>query len=400
VKNVSRQEAAVRGGVDTPLIDQLVALGILSPDENDSFNAADLRRIILLHSLKEAGIPLDVIAATLESGALSFDFLDLPYYSDRFSVLTSETFREVGARTGVPLNLLVLIREVTGFPVPQPDDRIRENELAIVPFLELQVTNGFHPSAIERLMRVQGDSMRRLAETEADWWQSEVIAPAIAAGKPASEVADADFSPALTAATEAAMLAIWHAQEGRAWATNIVASFEEILSKAGLHTRTEQSPAICFLDVTGYTRLTQERGDEAAAHLAEQLTRLVQRTSVQHAGRPIKWLGDGVMFYFKDPAPGVMAALEMVDGVAAAGLPPAHVGLHSGPVLFQEGDYYGQTVNVASRIAEYARPGEVLVSQEVVAASGEAAGVSFAEIGPVELKGVAGAIRLSAAHRA
>ena len=110
----------------------------------------------------------------------------------------------------------------------------------------------------------------------------------------------------------------------------------------------------------------------------------------------MKWLGDGVMFFFKDPGPGVVAALEMVTGVAEAGLPPAHVGLHAGPVIFQEGDYYGQTVNVASRIADYARPGEVLVSQEVVdAASGTA--VTFREIGPVELKGVGGAMRLHAA---
>jgi adenylate cyclase len=89
----------------------------------------------------------------------------------------------------------------------------------------------------------------------------------------------------------------------------------------------------------------------------------------------------------------------MVEGVAEAGLPPAHVGLHAGPVIFQEGDYYGQTVNVASRIAEYARPGEVLVSQDVVDASG-AAEVAFREIGPVELKGVSGAMRLHAAWRA
>ena len=93
-----------------------------------------------------------------------------------------------------------------------------------------------------------------------------------------------------------------------------------------------------------------------------------------------------------------MAALEMVDGVTSAGLPPAHVGLHAGPVLFQEGDYFGQTVNLASRIAEYARPGEVLVTQAIVDASA-ALGATFTEIGPVELKGISGVIRLHAAHR-
>jgi adenylate cyclase len=74
------------------------------------------------------------------------------------------------------------------------------------------------------------------------------------------------------------------------------------------------------------------------------------------------------------------------------------VGIHAGPVIFQEGDYFGRTVNLASRIAEYARPGEVLVSQEVVDAAG-AAPVSFVEIGPVELKGVSGPLRLYTAHR-
>jgi adenylate cyclase len=73
------------------------------------------------------------------------------------------------------------------------------------------------------------------------------------------------------------------------------------------------------------------------------------------------------------------------------------VGLHAGPVLFQEGDYFGRTVNIASRIAEYARPGEVLVTREVVQESA-GSGCRFTEIGPVELKGVQGAVELHAAH--
>jgi adenylate cyclase len=112
----------------------------------------------------------------------------------------------------------------------------------------------------------------------------------------------------------------------------------------------------------------------------------------------VKWLGDGVMFYFREPAAAVLAAVEMVEAVGSHGLPPAHVGIHAGPVIFQDGDYFGRTVNLAARIAEYARPGEVLVSQEVVDAA-DAASVSFVEIGPVELKGVPGTLRLHIARR-
>ena len=198
--------------------------------------------------------------------------------------------------------------------------------------------------------------------------------------------------------SERAVVELYRLQQTQAWTANIIDGVETMLAAAGLHSRLEHPPAMCFLDITGYTRLTQEHGDVAAAQLAERLGRLAQRTSIKYGGRPVKWLGDGVMFHFPNPGPGVVAALEMVDGVAGAGLPPAHVGLHSGPVIFQEGDYYGATVNVAARIAEYARPGEVLVSQEVIDAA-VGTDVAFRDIGPVELKGVRGAVRLFAASR-
>jgi adenylate cyclase len=165
--------------------------------------------------------------------------------------------------------------------------------------------------------------------------------------------------------------------------------------------RLERPPAVCFLDITGYTRLTEERGDEAAADLAARLARLVRRSAQEHDGTPVKWLGDGVMFYFRAPAAAVLAAVEMVEVVEVVGshgLPPAHVGIHAGPVVFQDGDYFGRTVNLAARIGEYARPGEVLVSQEVVDAA-DGGPVTFTEIGPVELKGVPGTLRLHIARR-
>ena len=75
----------------------------------------------------------------------------------------------------------------------------------------------------------------------------------------------------------------------------------------------------------------------------------------------------------------------MVEAAQRVELPPAHVGIHVGPVLFQNGDYYGNTVNIAARIADYARPGEVLVSQAVVEAS-LSPDLTLDEIGPVNLK--------------
>ena len=184
----------------------------------------------------------------------------------------------------------------------------------------------------------------------------------------------------------------------RPWTADIIAIFEKSMTDAGLLTPLRRPPAICFLDITGYTRLTHDRGDEAAAELAEGLGKLVHRTTVERGGRPVKWLGDGVMIFFRDPGSAVLAALEMVDAIESAGLPPAHVGLHAGPVLSQAGDYFGETVNLASRIAAYARPREVLVTREVVDASDDV-GATFTEIGPVELKGIPGVVRLHAARR-
>jgi adenylate cyclase len=347
-----------------------------------------------------AGIPLEGLAAGLARGTISLDFLESEQY-ERFAAISDLTFAQLSERTGVPFELLAVMREAIGSARPEPGDRVREDELKITPFLEAQVQLGFRTVAIERLLRVTGESLRRVAEQEADWWRTEVIEPAFAKGAVGDQLAASlsdEASDKLAGSADESLRAIYHAQQAHAWTTNIIATLESALARAGLHSKLERPPAMCFLDITGYTRLTQEHGDEAAAGLAERLNRLVQRSSVERGGRPVKWLGDGVMLYFKEPGAGVVAALDMVAGAGEAGLPPAHVGLHAGPILFQEGDYFGTTVNVASRIAEYARPGEVLVSQAVVDAS-EGAGAAFTEIGPVELKGVSGAMRLHAAHR-
>jgi adenylate cyclase len=210
--------------------------------------------------------------------------------------------------------------------------------------------------------------------------------------------AQADLGSQMSPLIDQALLAIYHGQQEHAWSQVFVEHVEGALEGAGLYRRLDRPPAVCFLDLTGYTRLTQERGDQAAAEVAARLATLVRRSAQEHGGTPVKWLGDGVMFYFRAPAAGVLAALEMVEAVGRQGIPPAHVGILAGPVVFQEGDYFGRTVNLAARIGEYARPGEVLVSQEVVDAA-EGGPVTFTEVGPVELKGVPGPLRLHIARR-
>ena len=388
----SREDAAEQAGVEPHYVIRLMDLGILAPEDKARFSSGDVRRVLMAKSLEDAGIPLEGVATAIQRGALSLDFLDAASF-ERFAHLAAESFQQVSDRTRIPLELLTGVREAVGMALPSPDDRLREDEMAIVPFIELQIAEGFRPAAIERVLRVQGDSTRRIADAEAAWWNSEVMEPAMATDGGSEEVSNADLADRIAPVMEQAVLAMYHLHQARAWTANLIEGFEGLMVKAGIRSRLERLPAICFLDITGYTRLTQERGDDEAANLATTVARLVQRSSVQRGGKPIKWLGDGVMFYFDDPGLGIRAALEMVNGLAGAGLPPAHVGLHAGPVLFQEGDYFGQTVNLSARIADYARPGEVLVSQAAANANRES-GIVFGDIGSVELKGVSGTVHL------
>lgn len=392
------EAAALRAGVSVDTMTRLSDLGILAT-EDGSYSDADIRRVLVARALEQAGLPIEGMASLIRDGRLSLAFIDDAGFNV-FAGLTEETFADVSKRTGIPVEQLTVLRDVTGGRTAGPDDLVHENEMEILPLVEYQVKLGFRWQAVERSLRVYGDSLRRIAEAEAEWWRSEVQDPMLAAGAPATELADraGDISPRLAEASNRAVMAIYHAQQAHVWATNIVSGIAAGLEQAGLHVRQERVPALCFVDLAGYTVLTQEAGDAAAAGLAEQLNRIVRRISVEHGGRPVKWLGDGVMLYFPEPGDGVTAALELIGAIDDAGLPRAHVGLDAGQVIRQEGDYYGQTVNVASRIGEFARPGEVLVSRAVVDVSDEH-DLEFDAIGPVQLKGVSGLTDLYAARR-
>jgi adenylate cyclase len=157
-------------------------------------------------------------------------------------------------------------------------------------------------------------------------------------------------------------------------------------------TRAKATSAIAFVDLSGFTRLTDEEGDEVGTRLATELAAEAERAVARHGCRLVKLLGDGVMLQGDDPVALVRTALALVRSLPAHGLPPAHAGVHAGASIERDGDYFGRTVNIAARIAAVARPGEVLVSAAVI--EDATLGLEATEVGPRELRGVGEPVRL------
>jgi adenylate cyclase len=154
-----------------------------------------------------------------------------------------------------------------------------------------------------------------------------------------------------------------------------------------------------FADLTDFTRLTEESGDDVAAEVAVAFSQLANEVAAGHGGDVIKWLGDGVFLRFGQPDDAVLASLEMVESAPSRGLPEAHIGVNAGPMLYDEGDYFGRTVNIAARIASQARSSEVYVGEPVAElVSGDR--FRLTEVGAFELKGIATPVRIFRATRA
>jgi len=390
-------------GVTEAEVQRLVDLGILVTREGAGpFLPADVQKVRLATACEQAGLPMAGIAAAIRAGRLSFAFLEAAPYR-RWAVRSTLTYRQVSQEAGVPLELLGSALEAIGFARTAPDEPISEDELEIVPLLRLGLATGILDQLWStRLGRGYAEGMRLIANVEKDVWQARFIAPMLASGadqQTARELAsqlsgDLNFAPVI----DRVLMAAYRRQQELAWIEQLVEDIEAALEETGVLGRPGRVPAMCFLDLVGYTRLTEEQGDQVAAELAERLAVLVDRSSREHGGMPVKWLGDGVMVHFRDPAGAVLAALGMVEEFPAAGLPPVHVGVAAGPVVVQGGDYFGRTVNLAARIAAYASASRVLVSEPVVQKASPR-GVTFVELGLVQLEGIAHPVRLLEARR-
>lgn len=158
-------------------------------------------------------------------------------------------------------------------------------------------------------------------------------------------------------------------------------------SAGGVRAGSAQSVVtVVFTDLEGFTRYTSANGDDAALELLAEHHRIVGPIVRKWGGRVVKRLGDGLMLAFQDPAYGVRAAVEMVaaqsDGLRL------RAGVHTGVAAAVDDDLVGHVVNVAARITDVAKGGQVLVSQETLDAAGELPEFAFSRIARKRVKGV------------
>jgi adenylate cyclase len=389
---LSIDEVASRAAVDIAYVRRLAELGALE-GQGDGYGEGDVHRVALLHAWEAAGLAPASILAAVRQGELSFSFLETPGWS--LPRRPEVTYRELSEHQGVPLSLVLGLHEAIGFHPPDVDERVRQDELVMVELARMFLEAGATEAVVRRVFHLYADNLRRLATAEAELYQAAVAQPLQQQGMTETELMryGSQLGQRMTPLVHRTLLGIYERHRQHVWSEASISNAEAALERAGLHQRLLRPPAICFVDLTGYTRLTEEQGDEVAARLAANLAALVEDISRRHGGKPVRWLGDGGMFLFKEPTAGMVAALEMVGSAPGAGLPPTHIGIHAGPVVAQDGDVFGRTVNIAARIAARAGAGEVLTSAETVELV-EDARLRFVRVGPVRLKGIARPVTL------
>jgi adenylate cyclase len=391
------REVAERAGVPEGFVRRLVALGALPADEAE-LGPREVRRARLLHAWAGAGLSVETIGELVKRGSLSLGFLDAPVMARPERL--DRSYRQLADDRDAPLAFLRALHQALGFAPPEPGARAGDDDVTMLDIAELFRGAGVGDDATLRLLAVYADSLRRIAKAEAEFYEANIERRLRATGLDERELIERGtrFGDRAIGLLERAVLQIYRRHREHVWTEHAINHVEEALEASGLQERVPKPPAICFVDLTGYTRLTEERGDEVAAHVAGRLAALVNDISRGRGGRPVRWLGDGGMFHFPEPAAAVAAGLDMVERAPAAGLPSAHLGIHTGPVVFQDGDVYGATVNLAARIASRAQAGEVVVSEETAQRSGGGQ-LRFRPLGPVGLKGVARPVALYQALR-
>jgi adenylate cyclase len=397
VARISAQELAELVPCGDERVGRLVDLGLLAPGEDGQFPSSDVHVIQLMAAFEEAGIALEDVARGVAGGELSYPlelFMPEP-------VGTPETYAGLATALGSTPDLLRRLSRELGLP-PSDDDRVRAEDAEMLSLI-LTKLDLADEDDLSRFARLYGGSIQRLVTAGIQFFDRAVRERVDTFEHLSMDQRDQlTYEKGAGFSELAQKLVPWlqRRHRERGVIEYLVGRTESWLEERGITPPQPRRPdAIAFLDLTGYTKLAEEQGDEAAAELASDLASVVQDAAQAHGGRAVKWLGDGVMFHFSNPAGAIRSGLELVRQTEEAMSVPARIGINAGAVIVQEGDYFGRTVNVASRIADYARPHEVLVSEEARLSAGNA-DVEFELVGDVPLKGVSNPVRLHRATRA
>lgn len=397
---LSWDELARRTGASRERLEYLVELGILAPaDAAEPFRSGDILRVRAVEALEGSGVRPEQIAAAMAAGDLSFGYLD---YVIQPPPVVDRTYSAAAEELGIPFDVVERVFLAFGLSQPLPNDLAREDDAAILNGLKA-LLDATDEADVLGLARLSGDALRGLAEYQLHLFHTRVEDRFRKAGVPEAQVLDVALREVgVRTSPLGELLAAWLYRRHSETFTveHRVLHGEDDLERAGIHRRTPADPpAIVFLDITGYTRLTEELGDEASAAMPMRLASLVQEAASRYSGRTLKWIGDGVELYFRNPADAVRCSLELRDRIPEADIPGTHVGINAGPVVYENGDFYGRTVNIAARIAAYAENGQVIVSEEVVAHA-EGQDFEFRRIGPVSFKNVSHDVVVYEAERA
>lgn len=361
------------------------AAGVLGDAPPDgAWPAAAMERAALVDFLLRRGVPEPDVLDAAHAGRLSLLVLERVVAGD--PTLTGE---EVAQRAGVPLDLAVRVWLAFGFPAADIAERrfTRQDVYALRVIGALQSV--FTEDDLVEAASVMGRAMAEVSVASVELFRRRVTLPYLAAGvnqldaalrlaamsevliPPLEPVLGVAFRRHLQAAVQAeAALGIEEAEEG---ATDL------------------QHLTVGFADLVGFTTLSERLDPLEIGAMATRLLHTAEPVFAAHGARTVKSIGDAVMFTTRTPPDACRAALGIVDAAAAAELPPVRAGLAFGPVLRAYADYFGRTVNVASRLCDAAGAGDVLVhlpEDAVEASDWAAAGLELQPVRRLALKGI------------
>lgn len=282
------------------------------------------------------------------------------------------TARELEKRSGLPADQMLRIRRLLGLPEASPDDRVfGEEEVKAAQSTRLFLEAGLGEEAIAEITRVLGEGMARLSATTAAAFVAAFLKP----GDAEDEVAErfAMTAARLVPAIDPVLCAAYKQHLAESVRRGILSRADRESGETG----GAQETTVCFADLVGFTRLGVELETQELGSVAGKLAELANHVT-EPPVRLIKTIGDAAMFVSPEPEAMVAVALALLEAAQEAELPDLRAGVAWGPALQRAGDFYGHSVNLASRVTGLARAGSVLCTREVRDAAPDAFAWSFA----------------------